>query len=69
MIIALRFDTVVHVLVPLDFVITQQLFRGVHDYGRLVKEFCAQTTLSDGKFYVYISNPARTAGSYLKKDQ
>jgi len=34
------------------------------DYGRYMKEFCAQITLSDDKFYVYISNPARTADSH-----
>jgi hypothetical protein len=41
----------------------------MHDYGRLVKEFCAQATLSDGKFYVYISSPAWKTASHIKKDQ
>jgi hypothetical protein len=68
-IIALHFATIVRVLLPLLFIILQQFFRSMHDYGRLVKELCDQTTLSDGKFCVYISKPARTADRHLKNKQ
>ena len=63
---AFYFATLVHVLLTLDFVKMQRFFRGMHDYGLLVKEFCAQTTLSDGNVYVYISYPARTTNSHIK---
>jgi len=62
----LYFATLVHVLLPKDFVKMQRFLRGMHNYGLLVKEFSAQTTLSYGKFYVYISYPARTTNSHTK---